>query len=103
MSSEPLEFKVFGHFDAAEAQRLRASIDGLPQDQPVLIDFGHADVPSICTLTTFVDALTRLPRRLIELRGLSRQDLVLLRYCGLDLDALGLTHFFPDPRPLADG
>jgi len=98
MTAESLLFVVWGPFDGAVAQRIREQLRELPREQPVTIDFTRAQIPSLCILTAFFDALSRLPPRTLEARGLSDHHRTVLRYCGIDLDALGWVSV---DRPLA--
>ena len=92
MTTEAVLYILVGPFDAETAMRIRDELEHLPADQPVTLDFTKARVPSLCTLTAFFEAMTRLGPRPLATRGLSAHQLTVLRYCGLDLEALGWEH-----------
>jgi hypothetical protein len=77
--------RVRGSFDRLAARRLSTCVSDLPAAAPLVIDFSLVNEIEDLTVTAVARELAR--RGAVQLRGLGRHQLRLLRYCGLDLGA----------------
>lgn len=88
---KPAEFviRLEGTFDANTAWNLRGKIVEAPRDSRVVLDFSHVREFYDLGLAVMAYGLTTGDAPPVEMRGLRQHQHRMLRYFGVDPDALG--------------
>jgi anti-anti-sigma regulatory factor len=81
-----------GVFDAAAARALRKRLNAVPRDAKVVVDFGQVRALHDLGVADLAAALAQRDGPAVTLRGLCQHQHRMLRYFGVDLDAIRAAH-----------